>query len=324
MNKKVLCHLALSALLFPLSFLAEAQQSPKYARIGWLHPGSSPNPWLETFRQGLRELGYVEGRNITIEERWGDGRADRLPGLAAELVRLNVDVIVTGTTPAILASKQATPTIAIVMGGSADPVGTGLVASLARPGGNVTGLSMMAPDVDGKRLEVLKETVPKIARVSMILDRANRGMLLKFKEAEIAAGALELRLEAVEVQEPYNFEGAFFAMTRKRPDALIVSALFVTHRKQIVDLAAKNRVPALYDTHEYVEAGGLMAYGPSVADLFRRAATYVDKILKGRKPADLPVEQPTKFELIINLKTAKQIGLTIPPNVLVRADRVIK
>jgi putative ABC transport system substrate-binding protein len=259
-----------------------------------------------------------------LEERWGGGKPDRLAGLAEELVRLKVDVIVASTTPGILAAKKATTTIPIVMGGSADPVGTGLVASLARPGGNITGLSMLAPDLDGKRVELLKEVVPKLSRVTMILDPANRGMLLRVKEAEAAAEGWGVKLQRLEVQEPYDFEKALSELTKERAGSLLVAGLFVTYRRQIVELAAKNRIPAHYDTGEFVEAGGLLSYGPSIADLHRRAATYVDKILKGTKPAELPVEQPMKFDFIVNLKSAKQIGLTIPPNVLVRADRVVR
>jgi putative ABC transport system substrate-binding protein len=278
------------------------------------------------FREGLRELGYVEGQNIVIESRWAEGNYDRLPGLAAELVSLKVDVIVTYAPPAIQAAKQATGAIPIVMAVVIEPVATGFVASLARPGGNITGLSLMAPELVGKQLEILKEVVPKVSRVALLGNPANAGTAPQVRHAQDAAQAFGVRLQTLEVRGPSEIDSAFGAMTRERAGAVIVlvDAMLVDHRTQIADLATKRRLPAVYGITDHAEAGGLMAYGANVNDRFRRAAYYVDRILKGAKPADLPVEQPTKFELIINLKAAKQIGLTIPPNVLARADRVIK
>jgi putative ABC transport system substrate-binding protein len=307
---------------------AAAQQPKKIPLVGFLVPGSpsSYSARIEAFRQGLRELGYVEGQNIIIEYRYTEGKSDRLPVLASELVQLKVDVIVTGTTPAIQAVKNTTSTIPIVMAEVADPVAVGLVASFARPGGNITGLTTLSPDLDGKRLELLKEILPNVTRVAFIWDPANSANRIRFKEVQSAAQALAITLQSLEVRNPTELASAFEAAIRERPGALMVpNPTVLTYGRQIADFAAKNRLPLVYDTREHAEkAGGLMAYGPNFADLLRRAATYVDKILKGTKPADLPVEQPTKFELIINLKTAKQIGVTIPPNVLVRADRVIK
>jgi putative ABC transport system substrate-binding protein len=281
---------------------------------------------IEAFRQGLRELGYVEGKNVAIEFRSADGKFERLPDIAAELVRLKVNVIVT-TGPIINGpAKQATSTIPIVMGFDNDPVGNGFVASLARPGRNMTGLSSLAPEITGKQLELLKEIVPKVSRVAVLgnaNEPANRQLLT---EAEIAATTFRMKLQYVDIPTPKDIENAFRAATNGRVDAVLMLGAFIfnPHRSKIADLAAQNRLPAIYNALEWVEAGGLMSYGTSFADLFHRAATYVDKILKGAKPADLPVEQPTKFELVINLKTAKQIGLTIPPNVLARADKVIR
>jgi putative ABC transport system substrate-binding protein len=317
-----------TALLLACIHLAEAQQPAKISRIGYLNANSPyTNPArIEAFRQGLRELGYVEGKNIVIEYRWADGKLDRLPSLAAELVRLKVDVIVSAGPPGTRAAKEATATIPIIMGFDNDPIGNGFVASVARPGGNITGLATLVPELSGKQLELLKEVVPKISRVAVFGTSTQPGAAQSLKEVERAAGALGLRLQYLDVPDPRDLATAFQAATKGHAEAVIVlqSAVINRQRKQIVDLAAKNRLPAIYQQTEYTEAGGLMYYGANVADLFRRAATYVDKILKGTKPADLPVEQPTKFELVINLKTAKQIGLTIPPNVLARADRVIR
>jgi putative ABC transport system substrate-binding protein len=281
---------------------------------------------LEAFRHGLRELGYVEGQNIVIESRWAEGNYDRLPGLAAELVGLKMDVIVAAAVPAIRAAKEATRTIPIIMATVVDPVATGLVASLARPGGNITGLSTMAPAVVGKQLEMLKQVVPDASRVAVLWNPANPGNAPQLREAEVAAKTFGLRLQPLEARNPNDFDGAFVMMTRQQAGGLIVlvDAMFNEHRTRIADLAAKGRLPAVYGLPEHAEAGGLMAYGASRPELFRRAATYVDKILKGAKPADLPVEQPTKFELVINAKTAKALGLTIPPSVLLRADQVIQ
>ena len=316
---------------------AGAQQAGKVHRIGFLSPSSPsdperlPSPFgergLAAFRQGLRDLGYVEGQNIAIEYRWAEGRFERLPDLAAELVRLKVDVIVSVVTQATLAAKNATGTIPIVLVAAGDPLGSGLVANLARPGGNVTGPSSMYGDLAGKQLELLKETVPKVSRVAVLWNPANAVWQAQMlRQTEIAARALGLQVQLLEARGPDELEGAFAAMTRERVSALLVQVdvIFALHARRIADLAAKRRVPAMYGSREHVETGGLMSYAPNIPDLFRRAATYVDKILKGAKPADLPVEQPTKFELVINLKTAKALGLKIPQSVLIRADEVIQ
>jgi len=315
-------------MLLALYVPAEAQQPTKIPRIGFLLPYSpGPDPRVEAFRQGLRELGYVEGQNVTIEYRWADGRFEQFPDLAAELVGLKVDVIVTAVTQASIAAKKATGAIPIVMVAVSDPVGSGLVASLARPGANVTGTSSMTAEVVGKQLELLKETLPKISRVAALWNPANPVFqALQLKETKVAARALGVQLQILEARGPDEIDRAFAAMARERTRALLVlgDPVFTSHRKRIADLAVKHRLPTVSGTREYVEAGGLMAYGPSFHDMYRRAAYYVDRILKGTKPADLPVERPTKFELVINLKTAKQIGLTVPPNMLARADKVIK
>jgi putative ABC transport system substrate-binding protein len=308
--------------------VATAQQPTKIPRIGFLS-AASPSAIVaraEAFRQGLRELGYVEGKNIVIEWRSAEGKLDRLSELAAELVRLKVDVIVTGGPTATRAAKEATNTIPIVMAFDDDPVGSGFVASLARPGGNITGLATLAPEISGKQLELLKEIVPKLSRVAVFGTSTAPGYVQTLKEIEFAAGAFGVKLQYLDVLDPKDIETAFRAAGKGRADAVLVlqSAVFNSQRKQIAELAVKSRLPAIYPNSQYVDAGGLMTYSTSITDLDRRAATYVDKILKGAKPADLPVEQPIKFELIINLKAAKQIGLTIPPNVLGRADKVIK
>ncbi len=325
MNKQISAVLLATAMLSVFQ-LAEAQQPKKVPRVGILRLGSPPDPFVEAFRQGLRDLGYMEGKNILIEYRYAEGKSDRLPNLAAELVRIKSDVIVTADTPPIRAVKNATREIPIIMGNVADPVAAGLVASLARPGGNITGLSNLAPELDGKRLELLKETLPIVTRVAWVWDPGNPGLTVRLKQMQAASQALGLKLQALEVRNPEELESAFKAALREHAGALLVPAVMVSsYRRQIVDFAEKKRLPLIYDTREFVEqAGGLMSYGPDFSDLWRRAAWYVDKILKGAKPADLPVEQPTKFELVINLKTAKQIGLTIPPNVLARADKVIR
>jgi putative ABC transport system substrate-binding protein len=281
---------------------------------------------VEAFRQGLREHGYVEGKNIVIEWRFAEGKLDRLPALATELVRLKVDVIVSGAPAPTRAAKGATATIPIVMAQDSDPVGSGFVASLARPGGNITGLATLAPEISGKQLELLKEIVPKLSRVAVLGTSTRPGTAQMLKETELAAGAFKVKLQYLDVLDPKEIATAFRAATKGRADAVILlpSGVFNSQRTQIVELAAKSRLPTIYYAAEWVEDGGLMTYSASLIDLSRRAAIYVDKILKGAKPADLPVEQPTKFELVINLKTAKQIGLTIPPNVLARADRVIR
>ena len=319
---------AVAAFLLAISHLSHAQQPKKVPRIGYL-TGSSPSAnaaRYEAFRQGLRELGYVEGKNIVIEWRSAEGKFDRLPALVAELVRLNVDIIVTAGPQSTRPAKEATSTIPIVMAFDNDPVGNGFVASLARPGGNITGLATLAPEISGKRLELLKEVVAKLSRVAVFGTSTQPGNAPSLKETELAAGALRVKLQYLDVLGPKDIETAFRAASKGRAEALLVltGPVFNSQRKQLVDLAVKSRLPAIYPQTEYTEAGGLMYYGANTPDLFRRAATYVDKILKGAKPADLPIEQPTKFEFIINLKAAKQIGLTIPPNVLVRADNVIK
>jgi len=317
---------ALAILAAPLS--ADAQAAGKVARIGLLLPGrAEPSPAREAFRQGLRELGYVEGQNLAIEYRWAEGRLDRLPELAAELVRLKVDAIVTVSTPAIQAAKQATSTIPIIMASSGDPVGTGLVASLARPGGNVTGLSLLAAELSGKRLELLRESAPKLSRVAVLWNSASQAMAYSFREAQVAARTLGLAFHSWEVRgDPDDFERAFSGITRDRPDGLMVTLdpFTILHRRRIVELAAKYRLPAIYELREFVDAGGLMAYGPSSIDQWHRVATFVDKILKGAKPSELPVEQPMRFELVLNLKTAKALGLTFPQSILIRTDQVIQ
>jgi ABC-type uncharacterized transport system substrate-binding protein len=326
MNKRKLGGFALGGMLIALGFPAEAQQPARIPRIGiLLAPSASFSlPRVEALRRRLRELGYVEGKNILIDYRYAEGKLERLPDLAAELVRLKVDVIVTAG-PAILAAQKAGPTIPIVFGAAPDPVSSGLVSSLARPGGNITGLSQMSPDLDGKRLELLKEAFPKVARVAFLWQPGWRGNLA-LTDMEAAAKALGLKLQSLEVQSLDDFDSAFARAKRDGAQALITTAggIISTQQRQVLDFAAKNRLPAIYHNSEFVEAGGLMSYGPSQTDLFRRAADFVDRILKGTKPADIPVEQPTKFEFAINLKAAKQIGVTIPPKVLAQADRVIK
>ena len=327
MNRGIVVWLLATVLLATVSF-AEAQQKKKVHQLGFLiaSSASSQKPRLEAFRQGLRELGYIEGQNVVIELRSGEGKSERLPVVTAELVRLKVDVIVTGGTTSTRAAKDATVAIPIVMTGDGDPVGSGVVASLARPGGNITGLSNMSVDLDGKRLGILKEIVPKLSRVAVLASRDQKSNVALLKEMDVAAQALGLRLQILELQGPKDIEAAFRAASKERAEAILAGApaVLLTQRTQVAELAVKNRLPVMYPREEFVEAGGLMLYAPSISDLSRRAAVYVDKILKGAKPADLPVEQPTKFEFVINLKAAKQIGLTIPPNVLVRADKVIR
>ena len=326
MNKNI-TRLALCTILFVFSFPAGAQQPARIPRIGILIPASASffSARVEAFHRRLRELGYVEGKNIVIEYRYAEGKLERLPDLAAELVRLKVDVIIT-TGQAILAAKKPTATIPIVLANAVDPVGDGLVSSLARPGGNITGLSVMSPDLDGKRLELLKKAFPKVARVAFLWEPGGSRGNPALTDMEAAAKALGLKLQSLPVRSLDDFESAFARAKREGAQALIAGPgpLFNTQQRQVLDFAAKNRLPAMYPTSEFVEAGGLMSYAPNYADFWRRAADFVDKILKGTKPGDIPVEQPTKFEFVINLKTAKQIGLTIPPNVLVRADRVIR
>jgi putative ABC transport system substrate-binding protein len=317
---------AVGLLLAPLA--AEAQEAGKTYRVGYMG-NSSPSlesNLVDAFRRGLRDLGYVEGQNIVVEYRWAEGQYDRFPQFATELVRLPVDVIVTAGTPGTLAAKRATTTIPIVMAVAGDALGAGLVSSLARPGGNVTGLSTLLPELEGKRLELLKEIVPKLARLAVLTNPTNPFTAIALKDTQVAAQGLRVRLQLVEVRAPEEFDRAFATITSARPDALTIIAdrFLLTYRKRIVDFATKARLPAIYPYWEFVEDGGLLAYGPSYPAMFQRAATYVDKILKGAKPADLPVEQPTKFELVVNLRTAKALGLTIPPPLLIRADQVIQ
>src|SRR5262245_52160426 len=321
--------LVICAMFFGLCEATQAQQPMKVPRIGFLGvpPHSAISERIESFRQGLRELGYVEGKNIGIEWRYAEGKLDRLPALAAELVRLKTDIIVTAGPQATRRAKEATVTIPIVMGFDNDPVGSGFVASLARPGGNITGLSTLAPEISGKQLELLKEIVPKLSRVAVLGDSNEPGNAQSLKELELAAGPFKVQLQYLEVLNLKDIENSFqSASKQQRAGAVLLlpGPIMPAHRTEVVNLAVKNRLPAMYFRSDFVEAGGLMTYNVNYNDLFRRAATYVDKILKGAKPADLPVEQPTKFELIINLKAAKQISLTIPPNVLARADKVIR
>ena len=315
--------LALGTLLLNFSFSAEAQQPKKVPRVGYLVSRSGPGPNDQAFQEGLRELGYIEGQNILIERRWVGGDPDRLPELATDLIHLKVDVIFAGGGT-IDAVKRATATIPIVFMTEGDPVEAGFVASLARPGGNITGLTVLADELAGKRLELIKEAIPKVSRVAVL--RHFTSDVSHLKATEAAAPSLRLHLQVLEVKEASDFDGAFRVAKKERADALVElpSSFLSTYRKALVDLAAKGRLPAIWEHSLYANDGGLMSYGPILPELYRRAATYVDKILKGANPADLPVEQPEKFELVINLKAAKQVGLIIPPNVLARADKVIR
>ena len=321
--------LLLCALPFALCVTAHAQQPKKIPTIGYLSASSlaALANRTEAFRQGLSDLGYVEGKNIVIEYRYGDGKLDRVPALAAELGRLNVDMIViAGGNATVERAKHAIASVPIIMANVQDAVGSGFVTSLARPGGNITGLSALTAELAGKRLDLIRETFPQVSRVGALFDPQDDSKIVELKEAQVIAKAAGVKLQAIEVRSSSDFERAFKAAVKERAEVLLVlqNALTTTGRKAIADLAIKNRLPTVWADSGLMDMGGLMSYGPNVADLFRRAATYVDKIIKGAKPADLPVEQPKKFEFIINLKTAKQIGLTIPPNVLARADRVIK
>ncbi len=315
-------------MLLLLSLPVQAQQPAKIPRIGYLAPASlsALAERTEAFRQGLRELGYVEGKNVVIEWRSADGKLDRLPTLATELVHLKVDVIVTTGPTATRPAKQSTSTIPIVMAQDIDPVASGFVASLARPGGNITGLSSLAPQISGKQLELLKEIVPKLTHVAILWASSNPANAQVLREMEAAAATLGIKVHSLDILGPKDVQIVFRTASQASADAVLVlqNGVAAAHRKELAELAVKSRLPAVYPRLEFVADGGLMSYGASFADMDRRAATYVDKILKGAKPADLPVAQPTKFELVINLKAAKQIGLTIPPNVLARADRVIK
>jgi len=315
-------------MLLALSYSASAQQPKKVPRIGFLAAVSlsANSVRFEAFRQGLRELGYVEGKNIVIEWRYADGKLDRLPALAAELVRLNVDIIVSGGSTATRPAKEATNTIPIVMAQDTDPVGNGFVASLARPGGNITGLATLAPELSGKQLELLKEIVPKLSRVAVLGTSTRSGNAQSLKETELAAGAFGVKLQYLDILRPKDIETAFQEARQGHADAVLVltSAVFVLHRTQLADLAVKSRLPAIYDRREFVDDGGFMSYGTSFADLSRRAAVYVDKILKGAKPVDLPVEHPTKVELVIKLRTGKEMGVTSSRNVVARAEKGIE
>jgi putative tryptophan/tyrosine transport system substrate-binding protein len=324
LRRRELLTLLAGAAAWPLA--ARAQQRERIRRVGLLWPGAPPDKWDEAFRQGLRAHGYVEGRDILLEYRWAEGNQERLPILAEELARLLLDVIVTISATAILALKQATTSIPIVFAGTSDPVRTGFAASLARPGGNLTGLSLMAPDLAGKRLELIKSVVPGASRIAMLWNASDQGMAIRVEQAQLAAPAVRVTLLSPELRTLADLESAFVALTRDRPDALLVfvDPFTVSHRQRIVDFAAESRLPAIYEDRVFLDAGGLMSYGPSIADNCRRAATYVDKILKGAKPGDLPIEQPTKFELIINLKTAEALGLEIPLQFQQLADEVIE
>ena len=326
---KAILSCVLITVLLTTAAVAQAQQPSKVPQIGYLG-GTNAVAYagrIEAFRQGLRELGYVEGKNVAIERRFAEGKPDRLGELAAELVRLKVDIIVSAGPAVTRFLKAATSTIPIVMTNEGDPVGSGFVASLARPGGNITGLSSLAPELSGKRLEVLKETVSKLSRVAVLGNSTEPANIQSLREVELAAGAFGVTVQYLDILSPRDIEITFRAASKGRADAVLIllaGGLATAHRTEIVELAAKSRLPAIYNSAEFVDAGGLMSYAASLTDLSRRAAVYVDKILKGRTAADLPVEQPIKFEFVVNLKAAKQIGLTIPPNVLARADRVIR
>jgi putative tryptophan/tyrosine transport system substrate-binding protein len=318
---------ALGALVFALGSIVEAQQAKRIARIGYLGGATANAAFnLKPFRERLRELGYIEGQNIVIEIRHHEGKVEHLPGLAAELVGLNCHVVVTNGTEAAVTAKSVIKTIPVVMGFGADAVRRGIVADLARPGGNITGLTDVGAEINGKRLELLNEVVPKLSRVGFLWHSSYPDADILLKETETVAQALKIEIQSLQVKAPTDFEATFKAAGINRVGALLVAAggLFGSHRNRIAELAVKHRLPTTYDNTVYVQAGGLMSYTANRPEQFRRAAEYVDRILKGAKPADLPVERPKKFELVINLKTAKQIGLTIPPNVLARADRVIK
>jgi putative tryptophan/tyrosine transport system substrate-binding protein len=329
MNKKIV-FIAVAILFLVIVHRVEAQQPKKIPRIGYVSgsgDASNPGPLVEAFRQGLRDLGYTEGKNVLVEYRYAEGKLDRTASLVAELVQLEVDVVVVAALPGILAAKQATKTIPIVMVTSQDPVAAGLVDSLARPGGNITGLTRLTRELRGKRLELLKEVIPRMSRVGVLVEANTTELATPFKDYETAASALKIPLQSLEVRGPNpDFEKPFQAAAKARLSALIAvnTSLLNRYPERIADLAIKYRLPSMYEASYFVEAGGLMSYSSNEAAKFKRAAYYVDKILKGARPAGLPVEQPMKFELVINLKTAKQIGLTIPPNVLARADKVIR
>jgi putative tryptophan/tyrosine transport system substrate-binding protein len=310
------------------SSTSHAQPKAHVPRVGYLGTSSASleTDLVKAFREGLRDLGYVEGQNIVIDYRWAEGNYERFPDLVADLVKAKVDVILTAGTPGAFAAKRATQTIPIVMAVTGDAVATGLVASLARPGGNLTGLTTMVPDLEGKRLEILREVLPKLATVVVLLNTSNPLTAVQWEQSKTGAKALGIQLQPVELQRPEDFKDAFARITRHRPDAITMVAdrFQLAHRAQIVDFVAKTRLPAMYPYKDFVVAGGLMSYGPSYEDLFRRSATYVDKILRGARPSDLPIEQPTKFEFLVNLKTAKTLGVPIPPSLLLRADHVFE
>jgi putative tryptophan/tyrosine transport system substrate-binding protein len=319
----------IAVMLLAVAVIAEAQQPKKNARIGFLSVGSASSVYpegIKAFRQGLRDLGYVEGQNLFIDWRFAEGKREVLPALASDLVRLKVDVIVTQGTSGTNPAKRATDTIPIVMAYSADPVGTGLVASLAHPGGNVTGLSEMSPDLAGKRVELVREVVPKATRIAVLWDRTRPANIAVLEEIETAARQFSIQVQSLAARDAKDIDRAFRAATQERAGALLVpsGSVITQHGAEIMRLAIRSRLPSIWDDKDFVDLGGLMSYGPNLTDLHRRAAIYVDRILKGAKPADLPVEQPTKFELVINQKTAKQIGVNIPQSLLYRADRVIK
>jgi putative tryptophan/tyrosine transport system substrate-binding protein len=325
-RRNILILLGTGAFVVPNSFAQ--QNSGKFPRIGWLVPGTQAEfegP-LGEYRRGMRELGYIEGRNVETEYQFADAHFDRLPALAAKLVDDKVDLIVTVSTPASLAAKRATEKIPIVFAGSSDPISTGVVASLAHPGGNVTGLSLMASDLSAKRLELIKTLVPRVSQIAVLWDSSNPGMALRVRETQAAAEQSKIAFFDAGARNLDELETMFSELLKRKPEALVVTAEPFTreYRTRILDFIARNAIPAMYEISEFVEAGGLMSYGPNIPDMYRRAAGYVDKILKGAKPADLPVEQPTKFELVINLNTAKKLGLTVPESILVRADRVIE
>jgi len=327
MDRRKFIGLTGGVLALPLA--ADAQRAPKLARIGFLHPASPDGisaKRLQAFQDGLHELGYVEGQNVHLEVRWGEGNLNRMAALAADLVALKVDVIVAAAAPSVVAAHQATRTIPIVMPVSSDPVADGLVASLAHPGGNITGLSMMAPEMGAKRLQLLREMFPDASRaVAVLWNPAYVGMRARFEEAKSAAPALGLSAHSVEVRDTRELEAAFEAIAREHPEALILTDPFtISQRARIVEFVAEHRLAAIYENSDFVEAGGLMSYGPNLSDLYRRAASYVDKILRGANAGDLPIEQPTTFELVINLKTAKALGITVPQSLLARADEVIQ
>ncbi len=329
MNARRRLVLALMAGALTAPFASFAQQPTKSARIGFLAPTSPQvlSTRLQAFRDGLRELGYVEGKNLQLEVRWGEGKLERLATLADELVQAKVDVIVAATSPSVVAARQATQTLPIVMPVSSDPVGDGLVASLARPGGNITGLSLMAPELGRKRLQLLQETFPKVSRaVAVLWNPAYVGMRARFEQAQVAAPATGLTVRSVEVRDTHELDVAFEAIIREHPDGLLLLAdpFTFSQRARIVEFGAEQRLPVIYESSDFVDVGGLISYGPNINDMYRRSATYVDKILRGAKPADLPIEQPTKFELVINMRAAKALGITFPESILLRADRVIE